>query len=166
MKTLSLILLLSFGASAHVPQMNFNASSDNAMVCNDTDAEQPNHDPKSANYGRTEFLVLYHAIGCAGTKNSQTEICNSQVLQAGQCSSYHFKWGTTRRGAEVCVPKGHGEAKDEWNCGAKKGALHLSFYLNNGELADISHLSYVFTHYKYTDSNGFSVRGDVNVHKQ
>lgn len=161
MKTLSLVLLLSFGASAQVPMMNFNTSSDNATVCNTTNTEQPNTDPLSSKYGKTSFLVMFHAIGCAGVSEKQTEVCNHQVVKAGQCASYHFHGGTSRRGAQICVPKGHYHADNLWNCGNGFFGGHLSFGINNDKQASVDHLSYI--EQLASGKTYYVVQGQVNV---
>lgn len=162
MKTLPLMFFISFGAAAHVPQMNFNPPSKTATVCNTSNKEPYNDDPTDHHFGRTNFLVLYHAIGCAGTHVDQVEICNHQVLQAGECASYHFRWGTTRRGAQVCLPNAHGTNTD-WTCGSNGGG-HLSFYLNNGKEADVSHLRYETYTDPLSEKDYLSVYGNVHVH--
>ena len=163
MKSLSLILLLSFGAAAQVPVMNFNAETNDATICNTTNNEPIDTNAGHAQYGQTPFLALFHAIGCAGVTSKQTEICNKQVVQAGQCASYHFKWGTTSRGGQVCVPAGHGGAKDKWNCGAIDYRGHLIFDLSNDDTANVSHL--VYSEIFHYDKNYAFLDGNVNIYK-
>ena len=163
MKSLLPLLLLSFGAAAQVPMMNFAMSSDNATVCNTTNLEKPNTDPNDSNYGVTEFRVMFHAIGCAGENAHQTEVCNAQVVQAGQCVSYHYRFGLSRRNAQICVPQGHGGATDDWNCGTGDYSGHFNFPINNDQSADVNHLHYerhegVRRHY-------YALTGVVAVHK-
>lgn len=163
MKLLPLVLLISFGAAAQSPSTNFNSSSDNATVVNTTNTESLQTD-ESDYVGKTEFKVLFHAIGCAGVDTKQTDICNSQIVQSGQSASYHFKWGTLKRGAQICLPRGH-HGDDDWNCGTLNGIFdgHLSFSLSNGQQAEVSKL-YFYKHQNET-SVTYAVRGNVAKHK-
>ena len=140
MKLLLPILLLSFGASAQSGMTNFSIQQDNAVVCNTTNTEKLEAE-SSELLGKTAFRVLYHAVGCGATDHNQTEICNVQVVQAGQCASYHYRWGTTSRGAQICIPKGHG-GTDDWNCGSLGLDGHFTFAITNGQTNDVSHLYY------------------------
>ena len=142
MKVLPLVLFISFGTAAQVPITNFNTTKDYAKVCNISNVEKPNTDPLSLSFGRTPFLVLYHALGCAGLHYAQGETCHYEIVQAGQCSNYHFKGGTSRRGAQICVPRGHGGLDNDWNCGVAILGAHFSFRINNGLQADVNHLKY------------------------
>ena len=140
MKYLLPLLLLSFGVAAQSTSTNFSSSSDNAVVCNATNTERVERDIFDY-VGKTPLRVLFHAVGCAGSDHKQTEICNAQVVQAGQCASYHYRWGTTSRGAQICIPKGHG-GTDDWNCGSLGLDGHFTFAITNGQTNDVSHLYY------------------------
>ena len=162
MKSISLLLLLSFGAAAQAPMMNFNTSSDNAMVCNATDKEQPNLDDNSQFFGRTQFMVLFKAMGCAAVHLGQAEVCNQQIIQAGQCASYHFRGGTSHPSAQICLPHAHG-ALEDWNCGTGGRHGHLVFSLSNTLRADVDHLQY-YTIYDVKEDYKHVV-GNVDVHR-
>ena len=141
MKSL-LFVLFSLSSAGKIPQMNFNAIDNSAAVCNTTDKEAPNPNLDAINLGSTPFLVLFHAVGCAGVQQGQMEICDDQIVPEGQCVFYHFKWGTTRRSAQICVPRGHGGARDEWNCGSANSHGHFSFHINNDQQADVHNLTF------------------------
>ena len=142
MKYLLPLLLLSFSVAAQSVSTNFSESSDNATVVNGTNNE-PETNPSDPYLGKTAFRVLFHAVGCAGSDHKQTEICNAQVVQAGQSVSYHFKWGTTSRGVQICTPKGHGGATDDWNCGSLNFHGHFTFPIKNGQTREVKKLHYI-----------------------
>lgn len=140
MKKFIVVGFLSFNVFAQVPFTNFVANSDDAVVCNDTNTE-PTTEDSNEWLGRTQLMVMFHAVGCAAVYNTQTEVCKKEIIQAGECTSYHYKWGTLRRKSQLCVPQGHG-ASHLWECGSANNGGHFSFDVNNGQKAGVSHVTF------------------------
>ena len=160
MKKIALLLLLSFGASAQMPFTNFISNPDDVVVCNNTNTEKPNRDNWDNHYGETSFKVLFRAWGCAAMVAGQPETCHSEVVEAGQCGSYHFKGSTTSRSVQICVPPWHGGASKTWNCGSASSGGHLQVHVHNGQYVGVKNLQY---HYSDSAGNNHSVTGDIDI---
>lgn len=108
------------------------SSSDRAVVCNET-AGDPHHTIPNPNvYGETDIAVIFSAQGCAAVNHGQTFVCSAQFnIAPGQCASYHFKGGTSRRHAAVGLPRNDdiNGADNDWNFGtAGNGHFQLNVY--------------------------------------
>lgn len=143
MKPLIFLFGLSacFNAFAH-DVTQFSASKDYAEVCNNTTHDIASKDPYWTYLGRTKMKVLYWANGCAGLHEKQPLVCSAQIVEAGHCARYHFRWGTSSRNAMLCVHL-TSDKPNRWHCGSEKIEGHYSFPIDNQQRAMVNNLKFM-----------------------
>ncbi|MEO1240869.1 MAG: hypothetical protein AAFX54_03085 [Pseudomonadota bacterium] len=48
------------------------------------------------NKSNKDIYTVWTALGCADMKHWVADVCQQEIIKAGESKSYNYKWGTTR----------------------------------------------------------------------